>query len=116
MERDTFDDLAWPSIAAALGLSARELDIAHCLVTDARESAIAEHLGIARDAVSDQLERLYRKVGVNNRLELIAKVFSIHLHVAARAVDERARGLTAETTERWPSVPTRGHDASKPAA
>jgi DNA-binding CsgD family transcriptional regulator len=105
MERDTFDDLAWPSIAAALGLSARELDIAHCLVTDARESAIAE-----------QLERLYRKVGVNNRLELIAKVFSIHLHVAARAVDERARGLTAETTERWPSVPTRGHDASKPAA
>ncbi len=100
MERDEFDDLAWPSVAAALGLSPRELEITRCLVTDVVESAIGERLGMSRHAAYDHLEGIYRKVGVNSRLELIVKVFSIHLLVAARAVDERAGLLTSETPAR----------------
>jgi DNA-binding CsgD family transcriptional regulator len=119
MERDMFDDLAWPSIAVTLRLSARELAMTRCLVTDDAESAIAERLGISRQAFQDHLERVYRKVGVNSRLGLIAKVFSSHLLVAARAVDERAQILTDTATPPiWraagdarsePRVPTRHH-------
>jgi DNA-binding CsgD family transcriptional regulator len=99
MARDEFDDLAWPSVAAALGLSPRELEITRCLVSDVVESAIGERLGLSRHAAYDHLQRVYRKVGVNSRLELIVKVFSIHLLVAARAVDERAGLLGAEAHE-----------------
>ena len=100
MERDEFDDLAWPNIAAALRLSGRELEITRCLVEEDLESAIGERLGMSRHAAYDHLQRVYRKVGVNSRLELIVKVFSIHLLAAARAIDERAGVLSAETSAR----------------
>jgi DNA-binding CsgD family transcriptional regulator len=65
--------VAWKRLLRSLDLSGRESQIVSCfLQLHDREDAIAQHLGLSKHTIHTHLERLYRKVGVNSRSQLLA--------------------------------------------
>jgi len=75
------DATAWQAIAGRLQLSPREVEIATCVVGDLKESAIARRIGISTHTVHTHLERLYHKLSVNSRVELVVRVFHTYLEL-----------------------------------
>ena len=71
--------LEWSVIATSLRLSQRESEIARRMLDVVSESDIAEQLSIAPRTVHGHLERLYRKLRVHNRYELVVRLFSAYL-------------------------------------
>lgn len=55
-------------------LSRREQQIIAKLLDGCTNREIAEHLGVSDQTVKVQLTTLYRKIGVNGRLELVVRV------------------------------------------
>lgn len=70
---------AWRAIADRLHLSPREIEIVDCIVRDEKESAIARQIGISIHTVHTHFERLYHKLGVNSRVELVVRVYQTYL-------------------------------------
>jgi DNA-binding CsgD family transcriptional regulator len=71
---------SWQDFATALGLSKRELEIVeHLLALEDNDAAIAAALGISRHTVHTHLLRLYRKLGVNSRSQLVATVMVAYI-------------------------------------
>jgi DNA-binding NarL/FixJ family response regulator len=68
-------DEEWQAISCELKLSGREIDILRCVVEDEKESAIAQRLAISVHTVHTHLHRLYRKLGVSSRLDVIVLIF-----------------------------------------
>ncbi|MFA7237451.1 MAG: helix-turn-helix transcriptional regulator [Phycisphaeraceae bacterium] len=71
---EVLTDRAWGEVGRSLRLSGRELEIARCVFDDCKELMIAGRLGISPHTVRTHLERVYRKLGVNSRVELVVKV------------------------------------------
>lgn len=69
----------WNCIAAALPLSRRQLQIVRCIFDGLDEPSMSRQLGIATGTVHTYLDRLYRKLGVKCRCELIVRVFVTYL-------------------------------------
>ena len=63
----------WRAVARSLGLSTRERQIAQRIFDDRKECVIADELGISPHTVHTHLERLYHKVGVGSRCELVVR-------------------------------------------
>ncbi len=78
-----FSDRAWAEIGRSLKLSRRELEIARGVFDDRTEFAIAADLGISAHTVHTHFERLYRKLGVKGRVELILRVTNEFLALTA---------------------------------
>jgi len=70
---------AWKVIAKALSISDRELQIIQGIFDDQKEFAIADELSISMHTVHTHLERLYRKLGVSSRVELVLCILSEYL-------------------------------------
>ncbi len=66
----------WQSVFENLSLSQRESEIVQALFDDQSEQEIADGLGISRHTVHTHVERLYRKVDVTSRVQLIIHVFA----------------------------------------
>lgn len=64
----------WERAVRDLNLSGREQEIARAIFDDRTESSIAEKLGISPHTVHTHVERLYRKLGVGSRTQLILRV------------------------------------------
>ena len=64
----------WRHAARALHLSGRELEIARAIFEDRTESVIAKDLGISPHTVHTHVERLYRKLAVASRTQLVLRV------------------------------------------
>ena len=77
--RQLFNQDQWYSLANSLKLSTREFQIVQFLFDDQTEAAIAEQLEISSHTVHTYFERLYRKLSVCSRGELMVRVFSEHL-------------------------------------
>jgi DNA-binding CsgD family transcriptional regulator len=75
----------WSVISAQLELSNREMQIVALILHDEAEASIARELGISSHTVHTHLERLYRKVNVSSRCELVLRVFREYV----RLEDER---------------------------
>jgi DNA-binding NarL/FixJ family response regulator len=73
---ELFCDRTWAVLAVNLKLSARELEIVRGIFNDQKERAIAAELGISPHTVHTERERLYRKLGIKNRPQLLLRVFS----------------------------------------
>jgi DNA-binding CsgD family transcriptional regulator len=69
----------WGAIQESLKLSDRELQITKQVFNDEKEATIARKLGISSHTVHTHLERLYRKLGVSSRCELLVRIFGEHL-------------------------------------
>lgn len=70
------DDLVWLSFdrapaVAPHGLTAAELEVALLVYEDQSNQAIAEARGVSVKTVGNQLESIYRKLGVQSRVELV---------------------------------------------
>ncbi len=61
-------------IAKSLHLSARELDIVRCVFDDHTEPVIAEELGISAATVHTYLGRVYSKLSVGSRVQLVVRI------------------------------------------
>jgi DNA-binding CsgD family transcriptional regulator len=69
-----FSRPAWEEVASSLKLSGQELRIVHGIFDDCTEFAIADALKISPHTVHTHCERLYRKVGVTDRVMLVLRV------------------------------------------
>lgn len=79
-------DQSWVGIVRALRLSQREAQIAQLLLgEDLREDTIAAALAISPHTVHTHLERLYRKLGVNSRSQVVARMFQQYIELTAAA-------------------------------
>ena len=67
----------------ALNMSPREVEIAHLLLLAKSEAAIAQTLCISTHTVHSHLERLYRKLAVRSRCELIICLFRTYIQLRA---------------------------------
>ncbi len=65
---------AWREIGRSLGLSARELQIVRGIFADETEAGIGANLKISSHTVHTYMERLHRKLGVVDRVDLVLKV------------------------------------------
>ena len=81
--RELFSQEQWWALASSLKLSTREFQIVQHLFDDETEASIAEQLEISSHTVHTYFERLYRKLGVCSRGELMVRVFSEHLALRA---------------------------------
>lgn len=73
----------WTELADHLGLAPRELQVVQGVFDDLKEFAIADDLGISPHTVHTYLERVYRKLAVGSRVELVVRVFAALLLLAA---------------------------------
>lgn len=71
-------DAQWQRIADALRLTSRERDVVAALLRGGQDKEIAHTLNLSSHTVHSHLDRIYRKVGVTTRCELILRVFAEH--------------------------------------
>lgn len=88
------NDTEWRSIADSLHLSARQLQIVRCLFDGLNEPTIGHALGVSSHTVHAHLNRLYKKIGVKSRCQLIVHVFVAYLDRTS-ASSERASELVS---------------------
>lgn len=70
-----FRDREWRGLVMTLGLSKRQEEIVQRVFDDLPEVAIAHDLGLAPPTVHTYLRRLYRKLNVNSRGQLLTVIF-----------------------------------------
>jgi DNA-binding CsgD family transcriptional regulator len=81
----------WAAISNALQLSPRESQIANQLLMNRSESEIATTLGISSHTVHSHVERLYRKLVVRSRAELLLRLFSAYVTVVGDSAGDRTQ-------------------------
>lgn len=70
---------SWNRFCDELSLSNREIEICQQFLHCANEVEIAETLRISRHTVHSHTHRLYRKLKVHSRQEVVAKIFCHYL-------------------------------------
>ena len=73
----------WGRIAKSLRLSPRESQVVRCIFDSLAESAIAAEAGISRHTVHSYVRRVYYKLGIHDRCDLLIRVFDAHLAIEA---------------------------------
>ena len=71
----------WHSIGRSLNLSARELQIIQCLLDGEQDETIGQALGISTHTVHAHLRRLYKKLSITSRSQLVLRIFAEYLLV-----------------------------------
>jgi DNA-binding CsgD family transcriptional regulator len=85
----------WLTLVCRLKLSRREAHILDSILAfDEGERSIGVRLGISQYTVRTHLERLYRKLHVNSRCQLVARVFSEYVTLASGACTTKEAGDT----------------------
>ena len=74
----------WPGLAEQLRLSPREVQVVKGVFRDDKDGAIAQDLGISPHTVSTYLQRIYSKLSVASRPQLIVRVVAEYLRVPTR--------------------------------
>lgn len=74
--QSVFMPAEWRALAAGLGLSPREAGIVRAVFDGASEKRIAERIGLSPHTVHTYLWRIYRKLHVQSREELLVRVFA----------------------------------------
>lgn len=94
-----FDASEWAAVRIALALSPRESDIVLGLLGGEVESHIAERLAISVHTVHCHVGRLYRKLGVQSRSDLLISIFRTYLEMS-RGVDVAWAGINKSSDSR----------------
>ena len=95
-----FPDQQWAEIGRALNLSARQLQIVRGIFDDKIQYAIAADLGISPHTVHTHIERLYRKLGVTNRAQLLMRVMTEFVTLVAPRTIVPPTYSVVQTTQR----------------
>jgi len=81
----------WRSLASCLGLSPRECGVVRAVFDGDSEKRTAERLGLSPHTVHTYLWRIYRKLHVQSREELLVRVFAEFRSLPKRAISSRKR-------------------------
>jgi len=81
----------WRSLASCLGLSPRECGIVRAVFDGNSEKDTAARLGLSPHTVHTYLWRIYRKLHVQSREELLVRVFAEFRSLPKRATNGRKR-------------------------
>jgi len=95
----------WQSVAILLGLSDRQLRIAQCLFDGFDETSIGKELGVSHHTVHTHLIRLYRRLSVGNKSDLLVRVFLAHLSARRRFASREKPRVRRRHREMRPSEP-----------
>lgn len=91
-----FDDPVWRDLCDDFHLSRRQIQIVKCVLVDEHnDKAIADSLHISRHTVHTHFERLYRKLDVSSRSQLVARIFAAYVLKYRRQLAEHRRGRMA---------------------
>jgi len=71
-----FSAVAWAEISRSLGLSPREMEIAHGVFDNLTEGAIAANLHLSEHTVHAHLNRLFRKLRATTRVQMVLRITS----------------------------------------
>jgi DNA-binding NarL/FixJ family response regulator len=77
-----FKENEWAAIRRMLRLSPRESQIVLGILAGETEGIIADRLGISVHTVHCHMTRVYRKLKVNSRPDLLIRIFSAYLSLA----------------------------------
>ena len=91
---DDFSGLVWTEVVSQLGLSQRESDMIPLLMKDESLNSIARSLGISRHTITEHLKRLYRKLKVNSRVQLIIKLLTHYFTIVTLLRDAEQRDFS----------------------
>ena len=75
----------WLLLGSTLGLSPRELQVVQSVFEDEKQEAIAWRLGISAGTVNTYMQRLYAKLEVRSRPQLIVRLIAAYLSLAPEA-------------------------------
>ena len=81
----------WRSLASCLGLSPRECGIVRAVFDGDSERRTAERLGLSPHTVHTYLWRIYRKLQVQSREQLLVRVFAEFRALPKRSTSGRKR-------------------------
>ncbi len=73
----------WDSVAGSLQLSGREFQIVRHLFDGHPEASVSEALGMSAHTVHTHIERLYLKLHVHRRADLVLRVFAAYIALAS---------------------------------
>jgi DNA-binding NarL/FixJ family response regulator len=77
-----FSPEAWAVLRDNLKLSAREIEITRYIFADCKEKVIAQELDLSPHTVRTYCERLYRKLNVNSRVEMVVCIVDCFLRLS----------------------------------
>jgi DNA-binding CsgD family transcriptional regulator len=77
----------WSRLRDSLRLSDRELQIVQGIFEDQKQESIAFSLGISPHSVNTYIQRIYSKLRIGSRPQLIVRVMSEYLAFVAQSVD-----------------------------
>ena len=81
----------WRSLASCLNLSPRECGIVRAVFDGDSEKRTAERLGLSPHTVHTYVWRIYRKLQVQSREQLLVRVFAEFRALPKRAANGRKR-------------------------
>ncbi len=81
----------------ALRLSRREVQVVQGVFEDRKEESIAHELGISPHTVNTYFQRLYSKLRVSSRPQLIVRVMAEYLKMASSQPDVRYDRQSCQT-------------------
>src|SRR5947207_14077118 len=87
--QSVFVPAEWRALASGLGLSPRECGIVRAVFDGASEKHTAERFGLSPHTVHTYLWRLYRKLHVQSRAELLVRGFAGSVSRRRRATHRR---------------------------
>jgi len=76
-------DEAWKRIGIRLRLTKRELQVVRSLCSECREPAVAASLNVSPHTIRTHLERIYTKLGVTGRVDLMLLLLGTFLVLTA---------------------------------
>jgi len=104
-----FCSAEWNRLSESLDLTRRESEVVLAALDDLSESDIAEKLGISRHTVHAHLKRLYRKLGIGSRAQLVARVWAEYVALASETqCIAAARRCPWRIAPHWSSACTGG--------
>lgn len=72
-----FDAVTWAEVASSLRLSPQQVRVVEALLRGMRDKQIARVTGLAVPTVRTHFDRIFRRVGVRDRVELLLKIFTL---------------------------------------
>jgi len=79
-----FCSAEWNRLSESLDLTRRESEVVLAALDDMSESDIAEKLGISRHTVHAHIERIYAKLGIGSRAQLVARIWAEYVTLASK--------------------------------
>jgi DNA-binding CsgD family transcriptional regulator len=82
--RSLFCPAEWTEISESLELTRRECEVVLAVLDDQSDSDIAQELGISANTVHSHIRRVYGKLGVSSRTQLVARVLAEYKRLVSK--------------------------------